>query len=73
MSRKIERAFGSLRGPCFWMIYSRELGEEGVPVAAFHEDVDVVAGFGEVDEVDNVEVFDLLADDDFRLDSFDDV
>ena len=42
-------------------------------MAAFHEDVDVVAGFGEVDEVDDIGVLDLLADDDFRLDALDDV
>ena len=42
-------------------------------LAAFHEDVDVVAGLSEVDEVDDVGVLYLLADDHFRLDALDDI
>lgn len=36
-----------------------------VRFASLHEDIDIVAGFREVDEVDNIEVLDFLPDDDF--------
>lgn len=46
-------------------ILQRSRSVELVRFTALHEDVDVVAGFGEVDEVDDIEVLDLLADDNF--------
>ena len=44
-----------------------------IRLAPLHEDVDVVAGLCEVNEVDNVGVLYLLPNDHFRLDAFDDV
>ena len=45
----------------------------GLLFASFHEDVDVVAGLWEVDEVDDVGVLYLLSNDDLGLNSLDDV
>lgn len=42
-------------------------------LTSFHEDVDVIGRFGEVDKPDDVGMIDFLTDLDFRLDSFDDV
>ena len=41
--------------------------------ASLHEDVNIVARLGEVDEVDDMGVLDFLANDDFWLDALDDV
>lgn len=45
----------------------------GLPFAAFHEDVDVIVGFGKVDELDYIGMLYFLANYHLRLDSLNDV